>query len=102
MTSKPPIHRHPIVGTRHPDHPVAVHHHDKVMAREHHQHDRRNALAYLNSDDHPSCVLPKDGSHTQGNHNHPAEYVRDHGLTRQGETAKNPRPMGGERATATD
>ena len=54
MTSKPPIHRHPIVGTRHPDHPVAVHHHDQVMAREHRQHVRHKDLSFHHDYDPPN------------------------------------------------
>ena len=94
MPSKLP-HRHPVVGTKHPDHPVHVHHHDEIMEREHSVRDRHTALACHHSDDHHSCLLPKDGSHTQGNH--ASEYVHKHGLTREGETAKN-RKADGRRA----
>src|SRR5262249_22317651 len=95
MTSKSHPHRHPVVGSKHPDHPEHVHHHDRVMERQHSQRDTRNALAYLNSDDHPSCILPKDGSHTQGTQTHAAECGSEHGRTRKGETAKSRKAEGG-------
>jgi hypothetical protein len=47
--------------------------HDRVMAHEHAEHDGDHPLSFHHPSDHPSCVLPEHGSHTQGNHD--GEYA---------------------------
>jgi hypothetical protein len=68
------------------------------MKSQHHSTKPHRKLSFVHDGDPPN-PLPHEGSHAQGqDHSHQHDgYLHKHGLTRQGETAKN-RKADGRRA----